>query len=224
MTELRTVWVRATSPPAISPVTVVDNSWIREIGVVEDVEEFGTEFEFHFFGNGCGFRKCQVKIDIARPAQEVAGQRSVCGERWIGDHLGIGGQNSGSRHAAGHGIIFIAALRVAQAIGVEIVLAGVAGEGLGDARVQLVQRSDYVGVSVEGIPCAGGTFGIVGVFLAQVGEDVIGQASSPSDDWEQAPTLGKTLGRRAGEAVKGQVPSAAEGDAIANVLIAGGAE
>jgi hypothetical protein len=70
------------------------------------------------------------------------------------------------------------------------------------------------------VPCTGWTFRVIGVLLPKVGEDVERQATAPGHDGEKTPALRQAFGSRFKQAVKRQVPASAEGDAVANVLIA----
>src|SRR5271169_1758467 len=46
----------------------------------------------------------------------------------------------------------------------------------------------------------------------------------PGEDWEKTPTLGQALRTGGPHLIKGQIPAATDGDAMANILITRGAE
>ena len=169
MTEERAIRVGTTCAAAKDSVAAVDDAGVGEVSVIQDVEELRAQFEFHPLRNHGCLGKGQVEIDIAWSAEEVARQGSIGGEGRICNHLRIGGKHSRPGHAGR-----IAALRVAEAIRIEIIVAGITVNRLGGSGVERVQWTDDVGVNIEWVSGTGWTLGVIGVLLPEVSEHVKG--------------------------------------------------
>src|SRR5271154_1157619 len=88
-------------------------------------------------------------------------------------------------------------------------------------RIEHVRRAHNIRVSIVGVTRAGWSLITRIEAILQKGENVERLARVPSDNREQAPALRQALRPGSPHLVEGQVPSAAERDAVANVLVAG---
>ena len=63
-------------------------TWIRELRVVEEIEEVRADLQPDPLGYRRGLGKRHIDVRSSRTAEEVARQRSICAQGRIGHHLG----------------------------------------------------------------------------------------------------------------------------------------
>ena len=94
----------------------------------------------------------------------------------------------------------------------------------GSSGIKRVEWSNDIGMNIVWIARTGWTFSTRIEAIAQPRENVEGESGPPRDDREETPPLRQALRTRVPQAVKWQIPSSAECDPVADVLITGGPE
>src|SRR5580698_517205 len=183
---------------------------IRELGMVEQVEEISAYLELQSFGDRGGFRQGHVKIHQTRPGQRVPLKRPVSTKRGAIDRLRVGRKRTCWLCREFTAVSdCVAALSVAEARRIEPVISatvGVARQQLAGydrravdhlllMRVERVQGTHDICVHNDFVSSTGRAFseGRPGVG-GEVSKDVERESRSPGEDGKQRPALGQAFG------------------------------